>query len=176
MVRDAVRGYWALAGGLSEVTRTRATSAARALVAQGEATAEQVGAIAEDLISSSLTNRAALVEVVRHEVDRARGALGAVTAADHAALVATVAALQARVAALEGTTPRKTTPRKTTPNKTTASKTKASKTNASKTTPNKVATRKTTASKSAASKATARKTAPRKSTARKSVPRGGSRA
>ncbi len=104
MVRDAVRGYWALASGLTEVTRQKATAAARALVGQGEATAEQVGAIAEDLISTSLSNRAALANVVRFEVDRARSAIGVVTSAELEALSRRVTALEAQLADLAAST------------------------------------------------------------------------
>ena len=41
-MRDALQSYLTLAGGLTEVTRQRALAAAKALAAQGEATAEQV--------------------------------------------------------------------------------------------------------------------------------------
>lgn len=103
MVRDAVRSYWALASGLTDVTRQRATAAARALVAQGEATAEQVTAIAEDLISTSVTNRTALVGIVRHEIERARTAMGMPTVADVEALTRRVATLESEVVQLRGT-------------------------------------------------------------------------
>ena len=50
MVRDAVRGYLALATGVTDVTATRARAAAKALVEQGEATAGQVSASMRDLL------------------------------------------------------------------------------------------------------------------------------
>src|SRR5438067_477832 len=71
MVRDAVRGYLALAGGLTEVTAARARAAARSLVEQGEATASQVTALAEDLVATSRRNRESLVLVIRHEAEQA---------------------------------------------------------------------------------------------------------
>ena len=54
---DAVKNYLALANGVTEVTRQRAVSAAKALVASGEATAEQVGNLADDLLTTSRNNR-----------------------------------------------------------------------------------------------------------------------
>ncbi len=145
MVRDAVRGYWALASGLTEVTRQRAMTAARALVAQGEATAEQVGSLAEELISTSMTNRTALRGLIQHEIDRARTAVGGVTAADLDTLSARVDVLSAQLAALQATAlkvgkaaNKATKPTKTTATKTTATKTTATKTaKAAKTTPTK---------------------------------------
>lgn len=140
MVRDAVRGYWALASGLTEVTRQRAMTAARALVAQGEATAEQVGSLAEELISTSMTNRTALRGLIQHEIDRARTAVGGVTAADLDTLSARVDVLSAQLAALQATALKvgKAANKATKPTKTTATKTTATKTaKAAKTTPTK---------------------------------------
>jgi polyhydroxyalkanoate synthesis regulator phasin len=55
-VRDALKSYLALAGGVTEVTRQRALEAAKALVASGEAAAEQVTSLAEDLLSQTRQN------------------------------------------------------------------------------------------------------------------------
>ena len=82
MVRDAVRGYLALATGMSEVTATRARAAAKALVEQGEATAGQVSALAEDLLSTSRRNRESLAVLIRHEVEQAVKRLGLAPAGD----------------------------------------------------------------------------------------------
>ena len=49
-MRGALKAYLSLATGLTEVTRLRAVAAARALVSSGEATAEQVSSLAEDLL------------------------------------------------------------------------------------------------------------------------------
>jgi polyhydroxyalkanoate synthesis regulator phasin len=94
-VKDAIKGYLALATGLTEVTRQRATTAAKALVAQGEATAGQVQALADDLVSQSRTNREAVVSLVRYEVDKALGRVGLVGKDE-------VEALQQRIRSLEG--------------------------------------------------------------------------
>lgn len=76
MVREALRGYLALASGLTEVTAMRARAAAKALVDQGEATAEQVTALAEDLLATSRRNRESIAVLVRHEVEQAVRRLG----------------------------------------------------------------------------------------------------
>jgi polyhydroxyalkanoate synthesis regulator phasin len=94
-VKDAIKGYLALANGLTEVTRQRATTAAKALVAQGEATASQVQSLADDLISQSKTNREAVVALVRFEVDKALGRVGLVGKDE-------VESLNARIKVLEG--------------------------------------------------------------------------
>jgi len=82
MVRDAFRGYLALANGLTEVTAGRARAAAKALAEQGEATAGQVSALAEDLINTSRRNRESLVLLVRHEVEQAVKRLGLAPSGD----------------------------------------------------------------------------------------------
>ncbi|HEU0129389.1 MAG TPA: hypothetical protein VFQ85_00175 [Mycobacteriales bacterium] len=79
-MRDALKNYLALASGLTEVGRQRAVAAAKALVAQGEATAEQVGDLAEDLIQTSRNNRDTITALVRNEVDKALSRVGPATA------------------------------------------------------------------------------------------------
>ena len=94
-MKDAIKGYLALATGLTEVTKQRATSAAKALVAQGEATAGQVQALADDLVTQSKSNREAVVALVKYEVDKALGRVGLVSKDE-------VDSLQARIKVLEG--------------------------------------------------------------------------
>jgi polyhydroxyalkanoate synthesis regulator phasin len=79
-VRDALKNYLALASGLTEVPRRQAMSAAKALVAQGEAAAEQVGDLAEDLIETSKGNREMITALVRSEVDKTLSRVGLATA------------------------------------------------------------------------------------------------
>lgn len=93
-----MKSYLALAGGVTEVTRQRAVAAAKALVAQGEATAEQVTSLAEDLLSQSRQNREAVVALVGYEVDRALARVGLATADEVAALTERVQALESRLA------------------------------------------------------------------------------
>ncbi len=78
-MRDALKSYLALAGGVTDLTRQKAVTAAKALVSQGEATAEQVTGLAEDLLAQSRQNREAVVALVSFEVDRALGRVGLAT-------------------------------------------------------------------------------------------------
>lgn len=75
-MHDALTAYLATAGGITVVTRQRATAVGRAPVAQGEATAEQVAGRAEDLVSQSPANREAVSALVTFEVDRTLGRVG----------------------------------------------------------------------------------------------------
>ena len=94
-MNDALKGYLALASGLTEVTKARATAAAKALVAQGEAAASQVTTLADDLVAQSKSNREAVTALVRYEVDKALGRVGFARADE-------VSELTARVRQLEG--------------------------------------------------------------------------
>jgi polyhydroxyalkanoate synthesis regulator phasin len=187
MVRDAVRAYWGMASGLGEVTRQRAVDVAKQLVAQGEATAGQTKAIAEDLLSTGRANRDTVVQLVRYEVDRALGRLGLAGNEELESLNARVRALESRLRevsedrANEGpsTTParrapavKKSTAKKSTAKKSTAKKSTAKKSTAKKSTAKKSTAKKSTAKKSTAKKSTARKSTAKKSTAKKSTARG----
>lgn len=79
-MREALKAYAELAIGLSEVTRQRAVKTAQALVSHGEATAEQVSALTEDLLAHSRHNREAVTSLVKFEVDRALGRVGLASA------------------------------------------------------------------------------------------------
>jgi polyhydroxyalkanoate synthesis regulator phasin len=96
-VRDALKSYLALAGGLTEVTRQRAVGAARALVAQGEATAEQVSTLAEDLLAQSRSNREAVSALVKYEVDRTLGRFGLAANDEVTELTKRVRSLEAQI-------------------------------------------------------------------------------
>ena len=103
MVLDAVKNYLALATGLTEVTMQRATAAAKALVASGEARAESVSTLAEDLIAASARNREAVNALVRFEVERTLGRVGLAGVDQLDAAMARIAALEARIRTLEAT-------------------------------------------------------------------------
>ena len=107
-MKDALKGYLALASGLTEVTRQKATAAAKALVAQGEATAGQVTGLADDLLAQSKSNRESLQALVRFEVDKALGRVGLASAEE-------VTELTARIRSLEGQLRDATKPAKTAP-------------------------------------------------------------
>jgi polyhydroxyalkanoate synthesis regulator phasin len=93
-VNDALKGYLALATGLTEVTRQRATAAAKALVAQGEAAAGSVSAVTEDLLAQSKSNRDAVTALVKFEVDKALGRVGLATAEEVNELTARIRQLE----------------------------------------------------------------------------------
>lgn len=79
-MQDAWRSYLALAMGLTEAPRRKAQETARRVVGAGGATAVQLQALAEELVSTSAANREALAKLVRFEVERALGAVGLATA------------------------------------------------------------------------------------------------
>ena len=161
-MKDALKGYLALASGLTEVTRKKATSAAKALVAQGEATAGQVSGLADDLLSQSKSNREALTALVRFEVDKALGRVGLASADE-------VTELTARVRQLEGQLREATKPAAATTTRATAAvkRAPAKKAPAKKAPAKKAAAKKAAAKKAPARKAPARKAAAAKAPAKK---------
>ena len=95
-MNDALKGYLALAGGLTEVTRGKATAAAKALVAQGES-GRRTGHRRSPTTSSRrarATGRPSTA-LVKFEVDKALGRVGLASADE-------VNELTARVRSLEG--------------------------------------------------------------------------
>jgi|SRR5690242_13260107 len=156
-MRDALRQYLAMASGLVEVTKNRATPVARALVAQGEATRDQVSDLVEDLITTSKANRDALVNLVGYEVERSLGRVGVASADEVKALTGrvrelerTVKELRARPARAEPATPKAVA--KAAGKAPTAKKAAAKKASA-----NKSAAKKAPGAKAAAKKAPAKK-------------------
>ena len=99
-MRDALKSYLALAGGVTDLTRQRAVAAAKALVSQGEATAEQVTGLAEDLLAQTRQNREAVVALVAFEVDRTLGRVGLATADEVGQLTARIRELEQEVRTL----------------------------------------------------------------------------
>lgn len=97
-MRDALKSYLALAGGVTELTRQRALAAAKALVAQGEATAEQVTSLADDLLTQTRQNREAVRALVGFEVDRALSRVGLASADEVTALTERVRNLESQLA------------------------------------------------------------------------------
>ncbi|MFC4017038.1 phasin family protein [Micromonospora sp. GCM10011542] len=85
-MQDAWRAYLELAMGLTEAPRKKAQDVARRLVGSGGATAAQLQALGEELVSTGTANREALTKLVRFEVDRALGAVGLATADEVAEL------------------------------------------------------------------------------------------
>lgn len=144
---EGLRSYIQLATGLTDVTRERARTAAKSLLAQGEAVVPppvraQVGALTDDLVATSRANRHLLVSLVRTEVERSVSRLGLVSARELDAASRRAASLERRVAELEQELTR----------------TRSGSRTAKKSTAPKTAARKRTATKSAAKKSAAKKT------------------
>jgi Uncharacterized conserved protein len=99
-MQDAWRAYLELALGLTEASRKRAQAAARKLVGSSGATAAQLQSMAEDLISTGMANREALIKTIRAEVDRTLGVLGLATTDEVAALAERVQRLEQELAAV----------------------------------------------------------------------------
>jgi polyhydroxyalkanoate synthesis regulator phasin len=155
MVLDGLRGYLQLASGLTDVTRERAIAAARALVAQGEASVgavvpdsvrAQVSTLTDDLMATSRANRDLLRHLVRGEVEHTVARLGLVSAQDLASAGRRLDRVERRVTDLEAQVVGRAT-------------TKTGATTVTTTT-------KATAKKSAAKKSAAKKSAAKKSAAR----------
>jgi polyhydroxyalkanoate synthesis regulator phasin len=170
-VRDALKSYLALASGLTDVTRQRANAAAKALVAQGEATAEQVQSLAEDLLNQSRSNREAISALVKYEVDRALTRVGLATNDEVAELTKRVRQLEGKVRETVGAalsrTPAKKAATKAPAKKAPAKKAPAKKAPAKKAPAKKAAAKKAAAKKTAAKKAPAKKAAAKKAAAKK---------
>jgi len=166
MVLDGLRGYIQLASGLTDVTRDRALAAAKTLLAQGEAgvgvvvptpVRAQVGALTDDLLATSRTNRTLLVNLVRAEVERSVARLGLVSQQELAAATRRSTSLERRVEELEEELHRSTSSSTRKPAKKSAAKKTAKKTakKSAKKTATKTAKKSTTATTSTGSPSTA---------------------
>ena len=180
MVKDALRGYLALASGVTEVTAARARAAARVLVEQGESTAGQVTALAEDLMETSRRNREGLVLIVRHEVEATLRRLGLGAAGDVDALNQRVRRLEqalreadrSHVGASETAKPapaKKTASEKSAAKRSTAKKATAKKSAVKKVATKKAATKKTSAKKTSAKKSASKRTPAKRTGAKTAV-------
>jgi polyhydroxyalkanoate synthesis regulator phasin len=97
MAQEAWRAYLELAYGMTEATTKKATKTVRRLVGKSGATADQLQAMAEDLLKAGSVNRDALTKLVRYELDRALGAVGLATADEVSALTTRVHELEAQL-------------------------------------------------------------------------------
>lgn len=185
-MQDAWRAYLELALGVTEASKKKAQKVAQKLVGKGGATAAQLQALTEDVLSAGATNRDALSKMVRTEVERALSRVGLVSADEVAALTARVRELEeelreakARAAAAEATSDSRTGPgsedtlstgagvaapatNAVTTNNTVAKKTVAKKTVAKKAVAKKAVAKEAVAKKTAAPKAVVKKTAAKK--------------
>ncbi|WP_285735129.1 membrane fusogenic activity family protein [Nocardiopsis sp. ATB16-24] len=113
MVVDAVRTYFDAASGLTELSRKQAVAAAKTLLrangpvapvtGEGEGIPSRVGqsiqALAGELVETNRSNREALADLVRREVERQLESMDVVPRAEHERLVRRVAELERRLAA-----------------------------------------------------------------------------
>ncbi|MET8311570.1 hypothetical protein [Micromonospora sp. NPDC005173] len=104
-MQDAWRAYLELAMGLAEAPRKKAQDVARRLVGSGGATAAQLQALGEELVTTGAANREALTKLVRFEVDRALGAVGLATADEVAELTRRVRDLERQLREARGAEP-----------------------------------------------------------------------
>ncbi|MBQ0904951.1 phasin family protein [Micromonospora sp. U21] len=104
-MQDAWRAYLELAMGLAEAPRKKAQDVARRLVGSGGATAAQLQALGEELVTTGAANREALTKLVRFEVDRALGAVGLATADEVAELTRRVRDLERQLRAARAAEP-----------------------------------------------------------------------
>ncbi len=109
-MQDAWRAYLELAMGLTEAPRKRAQDAVRRVVGQSGATAAQLQALAEELVSTGMANREALTKLIRFEVDRALGAVGLATADEVAELTRRVHELERQLREAKATSAAPTGP------------------------------------------------------------------
>ncbi|SNT60074.1 hypothetical protein SAMN05421812_1126 [Asanoa hainanensis] len=188
-MQDAWRAYLELALGATETSRKKAEKVARKLVGKGGATAAQLTAIAEEMVTTSAANREALVKLIRFEIDKTLGRVGLATAEEVADLNTRVRDLEvelraerARADAAEAiadapatsAAPATTAPAKKTVAKKTAAKKAAASIADDLAAAEPVATpapapAKKVAAKKTATKATAAKSAPTKATATKAT-------
>jgi hypothetical protein len=111
---EALRSYVQAASGLTELSRARARELAASVVASGSSGAiagsvgqqasaiggsvsQQVTAMAEELLSAGRSNRSALTDLIRAEVESAVARVGLVPAAELTAAHRRIAVLEARV-------------------------------------------------------------------------------
>ncbi|MDG4814003.1 hypothetical protein O7628_00580 [Micromonospora sp. WMMD956] len=169
-MQDAWRAYLGLAMGLTEAPRKKAQDVVRRVVGSGEATATQLQALAEELVSTGAANREALTKLVRFEVDRALGAVGLATADEVAELTRRVHELERQLrearAGLAEPAPPSPGPQGPAPQSPGADPSGATTSGA----PAPVAT-KTVAKKAVATKAVAKKAVAKKAVAKKAVAR-----
>jgi polyhydroxyalkanoate synthesis regulator phasin len=100
MVMDAVRGYVQLANGLTEVTKQKAQSAAKALLQQtgADSLTTRVTDLADEIVATSKSNRQLLQAIVANEVEGAVARLGFVRSEEVAALTRRVKTLETELA------------------------------------------------------------------------------
>jgi polyhydroxyalkanoate synthesis regulator phasin len=110
MALEALRGYVALASGLTEVTRAKAIAQAKALLADenlapliagGAKAGAQVQGVAEEIMASGRANREVVTHLIATEVEKAVTLLSGASREETKALRVSLDRLERRVAVLE---------------------------------------------------------------------------
>lgn len=117
MVLDALRGYVQLASGLTEVTKQKAQTAAKALLQQtgADALTSRASELADEIVATSKSNRQLLQAIVANEVEGAVARLGFVRSEEVAALTRRVKALETELAEAHGAASERAAAEKSTP-------------------------------------------------------------
>lgn len=179
-----------LALGLTEASKKKARKVAKKLVGQSGATAAQLQGMVEELLTTGLANREALIKIIRFEVDRTLGKVGLATAEEVAELKARVSELQRKLREAEerlaardaaeshpsseqqapgGAEPSTPTEATATQDAAAADSDATGKAVAKKTIAKKAVAKKATAKKAVAKETTAKKTVAKKTVAKKTV-------
>lgn len=105
---EELKPYLEMANGLTEMTRQRATEAAKALIAQGMLLSAKGGAsdtdvreVADEVMGAVKANRELILDMVRTEVQKATGAMGFVHADELDAVRRHVERLERQVTTLK---------------------------------------------------------------------------
>ncbi|MET9317521.1 polyhydroxyalkanoate synthesis protein PhaF [Kribbella sp. NPDC003505] len=117
MVLDALRGYVQLASGLTEVTKQKAQTAAKALLQQtgADALTSRASELADEIVATSKSNRQLLQAIVANEVEGAVARLGFVRSEEVAALTRRVKALETELAEAHAAASERAAAEKSTP-------------------------------------------------------------
>jgi polyhydroxyalkanoate synthesis regulator phasin len=98
-MQEAWRAYLELALGMTEASKKKAQKVAQRLAGKGGATAAQLQALTEDMLSAGAANREGITKLVRTEVERALGKVGLVSSDEVAALTKRVRELESELRA-----------------------------------------------------------------------------
>jgi polyhydroxyalkanoate synthesis regulator phasin len=156
-MRKAARTYLKLALGVTDTSSKKVKKAVEDAVGKGGATADQIAALASDLMAAQSANRDAISKLVRFEVDRALGVVGLATADEVNELTARVRDLerQLREAETRSSTPGVAAGSATLPDASPSPVGPTAKAMAKKAMAKKATAKKATAKKATAKKATA---------------------
>src|SRR5688500_4404513 len=100
-MQEAWRAYLELALGVTDASKKKAQKVAQRLVGKGGATASQLQALTEHMLSAGAANRDGITKLVRTEVERALSKVGLVSTDEVAALTKRVRELETELKAAQ---------------------------------------------------------------------------